>query len=282
MKSLTRGIALGISSLCMTGLIFAQDEEVETGEAVEMTVIAGDETGGAPMIFATSESIGADGASSGLRIMSSPGSMSFVGGLGSNFVMPAPDPWSMLNNPSVQKDLELVGDQLDKVKDLQSQFAQQMKDKIGDFRKGGLSTDRLKDLPELMKKIRAEQREQMEGLLLPHQIDRLKQVAFQQHMKQAGTAGALTSEAVAEKLGITEEQAERLKKRAEEIKAKLAEDMEKLKEKAKQDLLQELTPDQRAKVKEMTGDKYEPQTKDWEESLNRARNRFRRRPKKDD
>ena len=124
MKHLTRGIALGISTFCLTGLMLAQEEEVQTGEAVEMTVIAGDETGGVPMIFTTSESVGPDGVRSGLKFGVSPGSMSFVGGLGGDFVMPAPDPWSMLSNPSVQKDLELVGDQLKQVQELQSQFAQ--------------------------------------------------------------------------------------------------------------------------------------------------------------
>lgn len=282
MNRLTRGIALGISTICMTGFMFAQEEEVQTGEAVEMTVIAGDETGGAPIIFATSENVGPNGARSGLRIMSGAGGMNFVGGLGGDFVMPAPDPWSMLSNPSVQKDLELVGDQLKTVQELQAQFAQQMKDQIGDMRKGGLSPDRLKGLPELMKKLREQQREKMQGVLLPHQVDRLKQVAFQTHMKQAGAEGALTSEKIAEELGITEEQIERLKKRSKEIKAKLAEDMEKLKEKAQQDLLKELTPDQRAKIKEMTGDKYEPQTKDWEESFKRTRSRFKRPAKNDD
>jgi len=283
MKRLTLAIALGISTFCLTGSMFAQEEEVQTaGEAVEMTVIAGDETGGAPMIFATSENVGPDGVRSGLRIMSSPGTMNFVGGLGGEFNMPAPDPWAMLSNPSVQKDLELVGDQLKQVQELQSEFARQMKEQIGDFQKGGLSPDRLKGLPELMKKLREEQREQMQSVLLPHQVERLKQVAFQTHMKRAGAAGALTSAEVAEKLGMTEEQIERLKKRSQEIKTKLAEDMEKLKEKAQQELLMELTPDQRAKVKEMTGDKYEPQTKDWQESFNRIRRRPRRPAQNDD
>jgi hypothetical protein len=206
--------------------------------------------------------------------------MNFVGGLGSDFVMPAPDPWSMLSNPSVQKDLELVGDQLKQVQDLQADFARQMRDQMGDIKKGGLSPDRLKGLPELMKKLREQQREQMQGVLLPHQVERLKQVAFQTHMKQAGAEGALSSEQVKEELGITDEQIERLKKRSKEIKAKLAEDMEKLKEKAQQELLMELTADQRAKIKEMTGDKYEPQTKDWEESFKRTRSRLRT-PQKD-
>jgi protein-disulfide isomerase-like protein with CxxC motif len=116
-----------------------------------------------------------------------------------------------------------------------------------------------------MKKLRDRQREQMEGMLLPHQIARLQQVALQTHMKQAGTAGALASDKVAEELGLTNEQIERLKKRSKEINEKLAKEMEALKEKAKNELLKELSLDQQNKLKEMTGDKYEPQSKDWED-----------------
>ena len=47
--------------------------------------------------------------------------------------------------------------------------------------------------------------------------------------------------------------------------------MEELKEKAKDELLKELTADQQAKLKEMMGDKYEPQNKDWEERFKRTR-----------
>jgi transcriptional regulator with XRE-family HTH domain len=190
--------------------------------------------------------------------------------------MPAPDPFSMLGNPSVQKDLELVGDQLKEVQDMQAAFAQEMKDQIGDLSKGGISKDRFKDLPALMAKLKAQQREKMESMLLPHQIDRLRQVALQTHMKQAGTAGALASEQVAEALGISEEQIEKMKTRSKEINAKLAKDMEELKEKAKEELLGELTADQRKKLKEMTGDKYEPQNKDWQESIDRMRPRRKR------
>lgn len=282
LKQLTRGLALCLTTLCLTGWTFAQDDDpVEAvGEAVEMTVIgAGEE--GAPMIFSTTESFGNGESRTGMRIMSGgPGLMTFSSSADGDFTMPAPDPWNMLSNPSVQKDLELVGDQLKKVQDLQADFAAQMKEQIGDLNKGGLNKDRLKDLPILMKKLREQQREQMEGMLLPHQIDRLKQVAFQTHMKQAGTAGALASKKVAEELGLTEDQLERLKERSKEINEQLAKDMEALKEKAKDELLNELTSDQKAKLKELTGDKYEPQSKDWEDrfkNLRRPRRRVRNR-----
>lgn len=276
MNRLTRNIALGLSAFCMTGVTIGQQESDSFGESIEMTIIAGDGLA-APMIFSSSESFGGGEMSAGVRMMAAPAEMTFVGGLGGGIVsggmpgMASPDPWGMLSNPSVQKDLELVGDQLQQVRDLQSQFAAQIQDQIGNFSEGGFTPDRLKDLPELIKKIRANQQEQMKELLLPHQIQRLQQVALQTHLQQAGTAGALASEKLAEELGITDEQKERLKTRSEEINKKLQEDMEKLKEQAREDILKELTKDQRTKLEEMTGNKYKPQPGDWAESFNQNR-----------
>ena len=279
LKQMAFGILIGVSAFCVAGLTNAQEEETPavetTGETVEMSVIGtGDENG--TMIFSTTESFSDGETRSGLRILSGgPGAMVFSGSGGGDFTMsaPAPDPWNMLNDPSVQKDLELVGDQLNQVQELQAEFARQMKEQIGDISKEGLNKDRLKELPALLKKLRDRQKEQMESTLLPHQIARLHQVALQTHMKRSGTAGALTSDKVVEELGITSEQIDRLKKRSKEINEKLAKDMEALKEKAKDELLKELSLDQQTKLKEMMGDKYEPQIKDWEEKFKRDRPR---------
>jgi len=265
------------TAVCLSGLAIGQDEDIEVGESVEMTVIGGDGLGGAPMIFTTSETFEGGESRTGMRIMSGgPGGFSMISGMGGDMVMPAPDPYSMLGNPSVQKDLELVGDQLKEVQDMQAMFAQQMKEQIGDITKGGLSKEKLKELPALMESLKAQQREKMESMLLPHQVARLQQVALQSHMKQAGSAGALASKQVAEALGISEDQVKKLKERSKEINAKLAKDMEELKEKAKDELLNELTPDQRKKLKDMTGDKFTPQNKDWQESIEKMRPRRKR------
>lgn len=250
---------------CSTNSVRAQDDppqgEVQTTQSVEMTVI-GDGLS-APMIFSTNST---DGGVTRMGVFA--GSDLFVNGeANGDFGMPAPDPFAMLSNPSVQKDIELVGDQLKKVQELQSNFAQRMKDEIGDLSKGGLGADRFKGIPDLMKRLREEQQTEMESLLLPHQIDRLKQVALQTHMKRAGAASALVSEALANELGITDAQKEKLKARAEEIKVKLAEEMAKLKEQAQEDLLSVLDATQRAKLKEMTGDKFESRDEDWKSKI---------------
>ena len=266
-----------MASLIVINMVNAQEEEpgaeLSTSQQVEMTVIGAGDIGG-PMIFSTSESFG--GGAATMRMGFSDGGSAIKMFGGGDFAMPAPDPFSMLSNPSVQKDLELVGDQLKQVQDLQAEFADQMKDQLGSLTEGGFSPERMKGLPDLIAKIKERQQDQLRSLLLPHQIERLKQVALQTHMKQAGTATALASNQVADALGITTEQIEKLKSRSKEINKKLQEDIESLKNKAQQELLDELTKDQQEKLKELTGDKYEPQNKDWEEAFSKPRINRRR------
>ncbi|MDA7879969.1 hypothetical protein OAU26_00015 [Mariniblastus sp.] len=265
------------ASLIVINSVNAQDEqpgaEISTSQQIEMTVIGSSDIGG-PMIFSTSESFGAGGATMRMGFSDGGPGMNMFGG--GDFTMPAPDPLSMLSNPSVQKDLELVGDQLKQVQDLQAEFANQMKDQLGSLTNGGFSPEQMKGIPALIAKIKEKQKDQLESLLLPHQLERLKQVALQTHMKQAGTAGALATDQVADALGITSEQIENLKSRSKEINKKLQEDIESLKKEAQQELLGELTTDQQKKLKELTGDKYEPQNKDWEEAFKEPRMKRRR------
>lgn len=265
------------ASLIAINTINAQEEEpsgeLSTSQQVEMTVIGTGDIGG-PMIFSTTESFGGSGAT--MRMGFSDGGSAFKMLGGGDFPVPAPDPFSMLSNPSVQKDLELVGDQLKQVQDLQAEFAGQMKDQLGSLTAGGFSPEQMKGIPALIAKIKEKQKDQLKGLLLPHQLERLKQVALQTHMKQAGTAGALASDQIADALGITPEQIKNLKSRSEEINKELQKDIESLKNKAQQELLNELTTDQQEKLKELTGDKYEPQNKDWEEAFSKPRIKSRR------
>lgn len=269
-----------LAMACSLGAIntgIAQEEqpgaELSTSQQVEMTVIGSSDIGG-PMIFSTSESFGGGAATMRMGFSDGPAGINMFGG--GDFEMPAPDSFSMLSNPSVQKDLELVGDQLKQVQDLQAEFGNQMKDQIGALTAGGFSPEQMKAIPALIAKIKEKQKDQLKSLLLPHQIERLEQVALQTHIKQAGTAGALASDRVADALGITKEQIEKLKARSKEINEKLQEDIESLKDEAQQELLGELTMDQREKLKELTGDKYEPQNKDWEEAFGAPRMKSRR------
>ena len=242
----------------------AQEEQVESTQ-IEMAVFDSDD-GAGPMVFST-----LNGSSIQLAPNMLPG--------GTDFVMPAPDPFSLINNPSVQKDLELVGDQLEKVRKLQKEHNRKIQDHFKGFKDGSINLNNMEDLRSSMEELKAKQREELNKLLLPQQVDRLKQIAFQTHMRQSGTANALASKKIAEELGLSNEQVKALKDKAKELKKKLAEDIEKLKEKLKEELLSDLTSEQREKIKAMTGEKYQPKKEDWQDrfrSIHRSRGRMNR------
>ena len=254
------------------GTSLAQDSAAENVEAesvqVEMAVIDGDGMD-APMIFSTTTESFGDGVMMPpkVHIMSgSPGEMGFVGTKFNS----APDPINLINDASVQKDLELVDDQVTQLREMQREFSRELKDQIGDLSKGDFDKSRIKDIGKLVSELRAKQKTRMEQLLLPHQVDRLKQVALQKHMESAGTAGALGGK-IADELGITDEQKEQLKQREKEIKQELAEKMAKMREEAREELLQVLNPDQRQKLKTMMGEKYKSDPKDWSDQRQRFR-----------
>lgn len=269
MKLWKLAIAPALGLLVCSG-IMAQDGEPEVQESrMQMTVIGADD-GAAPMIFSSTNGGGM------MSFSGVPGSYSIGGG---DFAMPAPNPWSMVNNPSVQKDLELVGEQLDKVKDLQREHGAEMQKHIGSLKNGSLDLGNLDALKESMARLKTRQQEQLKKLLLPHQIERLQQIALQTHMRQSGTANALANKKVVEKLGISEDQVKNLKKKAKELKEKMAKDIEELKKKMKEELLKELTSEQRETLNSLTGDQYQPKDDDWKERfspmINRVRNRNR-------
>ena len=257
----------------LVNISMAQEEsEVENSEAgsvqVEMAVIDGDGLGG-PMVFSTTTESFGDGMPPRVHIMAGDAipEMGFVG----SPLMTAPEGMSLLSDASVQKDLELVDDQIDKLRDMQREFGREMKEQIGDLTKGDFDKDRIKDIGALVTRLRETQKSQMEQLLLPHQLDRLKQVRLQRHMEAAGTAGALGGK-IAEELGITAEQKQLLKEREQEIKQEMAEKMAKLREEAREELLEVLNPTQREKLKQMIGEKFKSEPQDWSDQ----RQRFRR------
>lgn len=251
-----------VAALAFYGQLANAQEEAspETGPAesvTEMTVMSVDDGSGPSVLF-----------SSGAGQMFTPLATGLSGG---SFSMPAPDPWNMIGNPSVQIDLDLVDDQKEKIQSLKKDMASEMSELMGELQGGKIN-------PEVISRLKSAQsdyKEKMMDLLLPSQQDRLKQIALQMHMKSAGTTTAITNKAVAEALDITPEQTEKLQAKSKELQKKLAEQIEQLKEKMKNELLAELTPQQREKLKELKGDKYESKKSDWSDRIKRMRNRVK-------
>lgn len=194
------------------------------------------------------------------------GEMVFTGGM-----MHSQDIFSLANIAGVQKEIELVDDQMNQIREINQEFSQKISERVKELTSGGLKPERGGELGNLIKELNEQKNARMEGVLLPHQFDRLRQISLQMQMKNNGEASTLADEKIAAELGLTDEQKELLKARSEEIKKELEDKIAKLKEKAKEDLLGVLTRDQRQKLDEMTGAKFDLPTPNFRDRVRQMR-----------
>jgi Spy/CpxP family protein refolding chaperone len=149
----------------------------------------------------------------------------------------------LLNDENVQKDLEIVDSQKEKLEALQTKIREEMRAMF----QGGERPDR----DAMREKMEGFQKE-MNDILLPHQKDRLKQISVQSRLRFGNT-----SDAVGDALELTDEQKEDLRKKEREISTEMNKELAKIREKYRDKLLETLTPEQRAKWKQMVGSPIE-------------------------
>ncbi len=164
------------------------------------------------------------------------------GGMGGMFGGGNPE-LALLRRSDVRKELELLDDQVKELEgvaegmNFREMFQQYqdlpMEERMAKMREAG---------EEIQNKIQAK----VDGILLPHQAGRLKQLAVQFQMQRGGVAGG----PVAEQLGISETQQEQLREKAR----KLQQEMQK---KLQEELIKELTPAQQAKLKQLVGEPFQ-------------------------
>src|SRR6185503_12998486 len=93
-------------------------------------------------------------------------------------------------------------------------------------------------------------------ILLPHQVDRLKQLRLQMQMRNRGV-NALAAGELAEVLDLTDEQKAKLADKQKEAEKQLREKIEEIRRQLQRDVLTEvLTAQQRDKLVKMIGDEY--------------------------
>ena len=172
---------------------------------------------------------------------------------------------SLLGQESVQKELELVEDQVEVIRELQNRQRESMRDlfmgirdkmrDMGDDERREAFAEIQKEMQESNKELENEVTEE----LLPHQTARLKQLVAQGQLRRNGgpTSGRLP-EGLIEELGLTDKQVEELKAKAEEVGAKLKEKVAKLQQQAQDEIFSSvLSSDQHAKFKELMGEAFE-------------------------
>lgn len=181
-------------------------------------------------------------------VMAQPGGGRQRGGFGQASGM------GLLGQEGVQKELELVEDQVDDIKSLQEEQREAAGDMFRAMRDGGDRDEMMEKFRELTK----EYEDKANDILLPHQVKRLKQLVVQDQTRRSGgaTTGSLP-ESMVEELGITEEQLEEMKEKAESVREKMNEKIAKIRAQAQEEILSVLDSEQRARYKEMVGDAYQ-------------------------
>lgn len=187
---------------------------------------------------------GGPGAGPGAR---GPGGFGF-GGFGGGSV-------DLLLREDVQRELELLPSQVAELREAVEGMRGELRDLFAQVQDVPRE-QRAQRLRELGEDLRADVDSRVDQVLLPHQSRRLQQLANQMRMRGGATRGMLNP-TVAEELGLSEADQERLRARAEQVEARLRQQMADLRRQAQEELLQTLTPQQQAKWREMVGEPFE-------------------------
>ena len=230
------------------------------------------------------ESIGGEGIGSSIQIEAvtddgnGPVRMFSIGG-GPGMGIGSADPMSLVQMAQIQKELELVDEQQEKLKairdELNDKMSARMRERLaGDGGKFRFDAEAMAKWTEEMQALKADAEKQIDEVLLPQQRDRLRQLAHHVELKRSGAQDALLDGKLAEELGITAEQRARLRRVLFRSEKETAAEIARLKEKAKAELFAELTPEQQKKLKDLLGDDFDYQQTDWRQRIRQSQRRI--------
>lgn len=174
------------------------------------------------------------------------------------------DEFSLLRSSQVQEELDLMDDQKEQIKELEQEMRASMREMFSSNRQdwSGKSAEERREMwTEIQGKMKAQMEEmkpKLNEVLLPVQQKRLGELAFQSQIQRSG--GMLSergSSVLKEKLNITDEQFEAMKKKAEEARKTFEEKVAKLRRQAEAEVLSVLTEQQRSEYKALQGDSFE-------------------------
>ncbi len=155
-----------------------------------------------------------------------------------------PSGYHMLRMENVQKEIELLDEQKEKIEAISKKYYEDMRNDWSGIRDMSAEQRREKvnELREKHAKTREQLKEQVEAVLLPHQRDALKKMNFRM---QAGYA--MRNPRIVEKLGLSAEQKEKLATYQKELQEKTRELQQKMLDKA----LGVLTAEQKEQFEKM-------------------------------
>lgn len=160
----------------------------------------------------------------------------------------------------MEKELDIVPDQKEALTKLRNDAYAKMRTlydmSIAD------PQERMKKYNESAKALGEETEKKVQEILLPHQLRRIKQIALQMQLQSMGYGGGgLASGQLADELKITDEQKTQLQEKQKEVQKEMQEKTQafykQLQEESREKLFSVLTPEQRKKLDELIGEKFQ-------------------------
>jgi plasmid maintenance system killer protein len=175
------------------------------------------------------------------------------------------DDFGLLHDASVRKDLEILDEQMKRFTEVESEYREKISVMVNEHQEqGGFNTrEGQQEYARRLQELQNKQREAIQGVLLPHQLDRFKQVSRQWKMQMMGMANVLHHGSLSEELEISKSQKARLREIEKEFRRELAKKVKEMTEAAEQRMLDELSSEQREKLRELTGDEFKQDAADW-------------------
>ncbi len=181
--------------------------------------------------------------------------------MGQRYVSPWSGSLRWLINESVKKDLELSDEQIQAINEIRAEVQEETRSFYKDMGKLPAEERRTKYY-ERNKELAEKTEERLQKVLLREQNKRLEEISLQTQMRSYyGVGQQLTSDDLAEKLGLTKRQIEKIQKRSQEVRAEVMQKTRdfqaKLQAEAREEILKALTPSQRKTLEKMMGDSFE-------------------------
>ena len=158
----------------------------------------------------------------------------------------------MLSDKSIRNEIEMVDEQYEELKSVNARIQARVANEIRglDFSKTATVTTRIKGIRDRATK-------ELESLLLPHQVKRLRQLHLQSSLRRQSLVDLLIQDPLKSELELSEKQATELKAEEEKIEQDLQQKIRQLRAEAREKLLAKLKPDQEQKAKELIGEAFE-------------------------
>lgn len=179
--------------------------------------------------------------------------------------------FSLLNNESIRRELQLSDEQQQGAKKILDESARKLNDLVRSSIQQGMS---LRDagVAELMAANRQQAEAAIEEILLPDQLKRIRQLAYQVEVSRLGLGPALTSGRLGKEIGVNDNQKQNLSEKAATIEEEARVAIARIRAAAQAKLLSELSTEQRTTAEDLLGNYFLFEEPKFEQRLKQSLN----------